>query len=627
MTTPTTTTTTPEVRTSGMMLNWLWTGYLSRHKGWLAVAVVLMMLEGATFGTLSFMMQPMFDRVFVGGQEGSIWIVGAVIFAIFATRAVTALFQRVIMKYISESSGARMRSNLMDHMIGLDTAYHQTHPPGQLIERVQGDVQSLAAVWTSLITGLARDLIAVISLFSVAMWVDPTWMLIALIGIPVVVIPSFALQSFVRRKARAARQVSADISTRLDEVFHGIAQIKLNSLETYQAERYQKLMKRRVSTETEAAFGQGLMSSTVDIMAGLGFLAVIIYGGSEIIEGEKTVGQFMAFFTAMAIAFDPLRRLANIAGLWQAAAAAIDRILDVFETRPTLLSPANPVAPPTGAPMVQFDNVTLKYGDLTVLHEASFTAQAGETTALVGASGAGKSTLFNVLTRLVEPHSGQVRLNDIGIETVALEKLRGLISTVSQDAALFDETLRDNILLGSQNVDEEVLQATLKAAHVTDFLPNLPAGLESPAGPRGSNLSGGQRQRVAIARALLRDTPILLLDEATSALDTKSETIVQGALDKLAKGRTTLVIAHRLSTIQNAHKIVVMDQGRVVDEGTHIELLARGGLYADLHRLQFRDGKQVSEPRRKAKIAHRPTHKTHPKQTLFSRLFRRSNGS
>ncbi len=614
----------PTTRPSGPMIKWLWGDYLSRHKGWLAVAVLLMMIEGATFGSLSYMMQPMFDKVFVGGQTGSIWVVGLIIFAIFCTRAATSLFQRVIMKYISEKSAAAMRSDLMRHLMGLDTAFHQTHPPGHLIERVQGDIQSLNMVWTSLVTGLARDLVAVISLFTVAFLIDWRWMLLALVGIPIVVLPSFALQAFVRRKARIAREVSADISTRLDEVFHGISQIKLNSLEAYQSTRYDKLMHRRVRTETQATLGQGMMSSTVDIMAGLGFFAVIIFGGSEIIEGEKTVGEFMAFFTAMAIAFDPLRSLAKIAGLWQAAAAAIDRLLDLFERKPTLLSPANPVAAPTAAPKITFSDVTLSYGDAPVLNGTSFTAEAGQTTALVGASGAGKSTLFNVLTRLVEQQSGSVKLDDVAISGLSLKELRGLVSTVSQDAALFDETLRENILLGQTGISDDALRATLNDAHVSDFLDKLPAGLDSPAGPRGSNLSGGQRQRVAIARALLRDTPILLLDEATSALDTKSETIVQSALDRLAQGRTTLVIAHRLSTIQNAHKIVVMDKGRVVDQGTHTDLLARGGLYADLYRLQFRDGKQVVDGNNRPNKQRAVTTSSERPQSWLARLFKRS---
>ncbi|AKS45390.1 ATP-binding cassette, subfamily B, MsbA [Octadecabacter temperatus] len=605
------------------MLLWLWVNYLSHFKGWLAVAVLLMAIEGATFGSISFMMQPMFDRVFVGGETGSIWTVGLIILAIFVVRAFAALIQNVIMTYVSQRSGENLRSDLMGHIIGLDTAYHQTHPPGQMIERVQGDVASLSTVWVQLVAGLARDMVAVISLLSVAFWIDWKWMLIALIGIPIVILPAVTLRVFVRRKALAARAVSAEISTRMDEVFHGITQVKLNSLENYQTRRFDKLLKRRVGTEVEARFGQELLSGTVDIMAGVGFLAVIVFGGSEIIEGEKTVGQFMAFFTAMAIAFDPIRRLAKIFGKWQVATAAIERILDVFDTKATLLSPPTPATAPTAAPEITFTDVSLSYGDLPVLNGTSFTAQAGQTTALVGASGAGKSTLFNVLTRLIEPQDGSVTLNGTPINALALTDLRALISTVSQDAALFDETLLENILLGREGVSNEALQAALKDAHVADFLENLPDGLDSAAGPRGSNLSGGQRQRIAIARALFRDTPILLLDEATSALDTKSETIVQSALDRLAEGRTTLVIAHRLSTIQNANKIVVMDKGQVVDQGTHEDLLARGGLYADLYRLQFRDGKQVVDHENRPKRTPIAAKSQDRPQSWLSRLFKR----
>ena len=247
---------------------------------------------------------------------------------------------------------------------------------------------------------------------------------------------------------------------------------------------------------------------------------------------------------------------------------------------------------------ITLEDVTLSFGETEVLHGLSLTAKAGETTALVGASGAGKSTIFNLLTRLLDPTTGTVRIGGVATTEMAIPDLRTLFSVVSQEALLFDETLRENIVLGREDVTDEALQSALDAAFVSDFLPQLEHGLETRVGPRGSALSGGQRQRVVIARALLRNTPVLLLDEATSALDAQSEQVVQDALDSLSEGRTTLVIAHRLSTIRNADKIIVMDRGRAVDQGTHEELLARGGIYADLYRLQFKDGKIVSDRKR-----------------------------
>ena len=325
-------------------------------------------------------------------------------------------------------------------------------------------------------------------------------------------------------------------------------------------------------------------------------MGVLLYGGSEIISGEKTVGQFMSFFTAIGLAFDPLRRLAGVSGIWQVAAAALERIKELLDAPILLLSPDKPVAAPSDLPDVSLNNVTLRYGDATVLRGLNLHAEAGKTTAFVGASGAGKSTIFNLLTRLVDPQSGSVLVGGVAVQDMALKRLRDLYSVVSQESLLFDETLIENILLGRQNVSQERLKEVLDAAHVSDFLDKLPNGLNTLVGPRGSALSGGQRQRVVIARALLRDSPILLLDEATSALDAQSEKVVQGALDRLSGGRTTLVIAHRLSTIRNADKIVVMDRGQVVDEGSHDDLLARGGIYADLYRLQFQDGKTVIDP-------------------------------
>jgi len=566
---------------------WLWWGYLWKHRWLLAIALIFMAIEGSMFGLLSYMMKPMFDQVFVGGNAGALWWVGLVIFGSFLIRATASVVQKVLLTRISEETVGDIRNDLLRHLMTLDGSFHQAHGPGYLMQRVEGDVGQISKVWRIIITGAGRDVIALVSLFAVALGIDWHWTLVALVGAPLMVLPSILVQRFVRGNARKARDIAAGLSVRLNEVFHGIVPVKLNRLEEYQAARYRKLTDDRITAETRSALGQSSIPGLIDIMAGIGFLGVLFYGGSEIIAGTKTVGDFMAFFTAIALAFEPLRRLGAVSGSWQIAAASIERLKELLDTVPDLRDPPSPRPAPDAVPEVVLDNVTLRYGDQAVLRGASFVAEAGKTTALVGASGAGKSTVFNLLTRLVDPEGGRVEIGGVPVQDMRLSDLRGMFSVVSQEALLFDESLRDNILLGRKDVSEERLEQVLEAAHVADFLPRLEGGLDAQVGPRGSSLSGGQRQRVAIARAILRDTPILLLDEATSALDVRSEAVVQAALDRLAEGRTTLVIAHRLSTVRHADKIVVMDQGRVVEEGTHDALLERNGAYARLHAMQF----------------------------------------
>lgn len=581
---------------SSELVRWLWFGYLRKYVGLFLLAFVFMALEGSMLGAVSYMMQPMFDNVFVAGRGDLLIWLGVLLIGIFLTRAISGVMRAVILTTIAQRSAASLRIDMLDRMMQQDGAFHQANPPGFLIQRVQTDVIALNDIWRSIVTAVGRDLFGLLVLLGVAVSVDPVWALLACIGLPLLVLPAATAQRFIRKQARKARDIGASLSTRLDEVFHGIVQVKLNALEEYQSAQYREMTDTFVKLEVRSAFGSAALPAMIDVISGLGFMAVILYGGSEIIAGEKTIGQFMSFLTAMGFAFDPLRRLGGLTGLWQQAAAAMERIKELLEAPITQASPENPVAPPQGVPGVALEEVSMRYGDTEVLTHLSLTAKAGETTALVGASGAGKSTVFNLLTRLVDPHDGSVTIGGVKTTDMAIADLRSLYSVVTQEALLFDESLRENIVLGRTDVSDARLKEVLDAAHVSDFVDGLANGLDTPVGPRGSALSGGQRQRVVIARALLRDTPILLLDEATSALDAASEKTVQAALDRLAAGRTTLVIAHRLSTIRAADKIVVLDKGRVVDEGTHDALLAREGIYADLYRLQFEGGKTVSDP-------------------------------
>ncbi|SNT16855.1 ABC transporter ATP-binding protein [Tropicimonas sediminicola] len=584
-------------REQGKLFGWLWRDYMRKHLVVVVIAGILMSIEGGMLGVLSYMMKPMFDEIFVGGNADAMVWVGATIMMIFIVRAIANVAQRVLITRASSKIVFELQTRLLQHVMKLDTLFHQANPPGALMERIRGDTGSIKNVANVIITGVGRDVMSLVSLMVVVLYIDWRWTLIALIGAPLLVLPSLLVQRFVRQMALRNRINAGKMVTRLDEIFHGITPIKLNALEAYQAGRFRDLADEQIETETRATFGKALIPAMIDIMSGIGFLAVLLYGGGEIISGEKTLGEFMSFFAAMALTFEPLRRLGGVSGVWQATAVSLHRLKTLFETRPQLVNAINPVRLPEAQGDICLDGVSLAYGDLPVLRSTSFVAKAGQTTALVGLSGAGKSTVFNVLTRLVEIDDGSVTMRGTDIRKFDIADLRGQYSMVTQDALLFDESVRENILLGRTDVSDERLREVMDAAHISDFIDALPAGLDTPAGPRGSSLSGGQRQRVAIARALLRDTPILLLDEATSALDAQSEAIVQAALERLSEGRTTLVIAHRLSTVRNAHKIVVMDAGRVVEEGSHDDLLARDGAYAELYRLQFNErGEDEAEP-------------------------------
>ena len=565
-----------------------WRGYLRPHTPKLILATLLMVIEGGTLGVLSWMLKPVFDLVFVAGRQEAIVWVGAGIFGLFLIRAVTGVAQRVVMTRIGSLTSTQMQNDLLRHVLTLDNGFFQSMAPGTLISRVTSDANATQGVWQALILGGGRDVVALLSLVAVAVSIDPVWALVAMVGTPLLVIPNLVLQRYLRKKSAALRDIGAARTTRLDETFHGITPVKLNALEGYQSERFARLTESFVTARVKSAAGSAMMPGLIDIAVGLGFFCVLLYGGRAIIAGDKTVGDFMAFFSAMTLAFQPLRRLGGLLGTWQKAAASLERVFWLFDLRPAVPAPqpgdAIPDLPDTE---IRFDDVHLSYGEADVLHGVGFTAASGKVTALVGPSGAGKSTVLNVLARLADPHAGTVTIGGRDIADLPVGGLRRMISVVSQDALLFDESIRENILLGRTDVPEEDLRRVLDAAFVSDFADRMPQGLDTPAGPRGSGLSGGQRQRVVIARALLRDTPILLLDEATSALDTVVEAKVQEAIRVLSQGRTVLVIAHRLSTVVNADSIVVMDHGRVVEQGRHAELLRAGGLYSHLQSLQI----------------------------------------
>ena len=578
------------------LARWFWRAYLVRRKGGLALAFAIMVVEGSTLGALSYLLQPLFDSVFAPGGSGALWTVGGAIFGLFAVRAVTSLASKTLLARISQQVASSMQSDLLAHLLRLDLGFFKANSPGALIERVQGDTMAVQGIWISLLAGVGRDMVALLGLLAVAISIDPWWTLAAVVGTPLLILPAAMLRRYLRRKAMALRNSAGDRATRLDEIFHGIEAIKLNANEAHQQNRFAAILDRIVVAETKAATGRAVLPSLVDLATGFGFLAVLMLGGGDVAAGTRTTGEFMAFFSAMVLTFQPIRRLGEMAGLWQTAAVSLQRIAGLLVLTSAQKRPeaSRAICAPL-PPAIEFADVDFSYGEGPVLRGLAFTAPAGRMTALVGPSGAGKSTVFHLATGLADPRAGVVRIGGVATTDLALADQRALFATVSQDSALFDEALRDNLTMGRGDITGGALTDALDTAQASAFVEAFPLGLNTPAGPRGSTLSGGQRQRIAIARALLRDAPVLLLDEATSALDAASEDAFARALDKAATGRTTLVIAHRLATVRRAHQIVVMDQGRAVEVGSHEDLLARGGLYARLHALQFQEDKGGSD--------------------------------
>lgn len=562
----------------------LWRDHVLKYWPALLFALILMSLEGAALGAFAWMVRPLFDELFQAQTLDGLWLVVTVIGGLFLFRAIAGFVQRMIMTVIGLKVTTSIQTRLVGHLLTLDGDVFTRHPVGELIERVRGDSTTLQSAATSLIISFGKDMVSLFALSFVMFTNDWQWTLVALIGLPMIVLPMTLLLKHIRKTAFASREASAILTTRLDEMLHGIQSIKVNRLEEHERKRFADGVKRYLRQQIRSSAGQSANPSLIDLTSGVGFVAVTLFGASAIMTGEKSVGDFMSFITALTLMFDPLKRLSNLAGSLQAAAASLERIYAMLDLTPSIKNPIKPQRAQVGD--IVFNDVCFQYGEVQVLKNLSFIAKEGQTTAIVGPSGAGKTTLFSLITRLVDPTSGLVTVGGVPINLVNLSDLRQMIAVVGQETALFDEAIKDNIKMGRMTAEPSEIFAAADNAAVTEFTEKMPLGLASPVGPRGSSLSGGQRQRVAIARAILKNAPILLLDEPTSALDTQSERVVQEALDHLSKGRTTLVIAHRLSTVRNADKIVVIDSGRVVEEGKHNDLIHQRGLYARLFELQ-----------------------------------------
>ena len=565
--------------------------FVRQHAGLFAAWLCALALASAA--TLSFPVA--FKQMIDGGfhSGGNIDRVFLGVFIVVLVLAIASAARFYFVSLLGERVVADLRRQLYGHLVGLDAEFHDRTRSGELVSRLSADSELLRSVVGSSMSVALRSSITVIGSIVMLFVTSPKLAAYALVGIPLAVLPIVLGARRLEKASRASQDRVADANTLASETLGAVRTVQAHAREPYELKRFGDAVSVAVETARKRIRAQSLVTATVITLVFGAVVLVLWSGAHDVIGGRMTTGELGQFVFYALIGGGSVGALAEVWNELQRAAGGMGRIAELLNETPTIRAPAAPrrlPAPVKGE--IRFDNVSFHYPsrpDLPALDDFDLTVNPGETVALVGPSGAGKSTVFSMLLRFHDAQSGSVRIDGVDLRDLDPAHLREHIALVPQQPTIFAASAAENIRYGKLDATDAELQAAAEAAEADDFIRELPGGFESQLGERGARLSGGQQQRIVIARALLKDAPILLLDEATSALDAQSERAVQHALERLMAGRTTLVIAHRLATVLKANRIVVMDRGRIVAQGTHAELLAQDGLYAELARLQFLD--------------------------------------
>ena len=578
----------------------------------LAFAMVCMVFVSFLTAAQAFLVKPALDGVFLKTEQipqsvkniilqlhldslllkkgmEMLLILPIVIILLFLFKGIFEYGQAYLMNYVGLRIVADIREKLYNHLQILSLSFFTKTPTGILISRITNDVNLIQGSVSNAITGLLKDVFTVLGLIAVVFYRDWKLGIIALLIFPLSIIPIKEFGKRLRKFSRKSQQRMGSITTFLHETIAGNRIVKAFNMEEYEKRRFAeennrffKIVLKRVKIR---AFSHPLM----ELLGGIAVAIIIWVGGYRVIRGELTPGAFFSFMTALFMLYAPIRDLNKVNLEVQEGLAAAIRVFELLDTAPEIEDEEGAIPLPPVSEVVKFQNVSFKYDEEIVLKDIALYVKVGEVIALVGMSGAGKTSLVNLLPRFYDVNKGQILIDGHDIRKVTIKSLRDQMALVTQQTILFNDTARNNIAYGSLKCsDQEIIEAA-KAANAHDFIQRLPQGYETIIGEQGVKLSGGERQRLSIARALLKNAPILILDEATSSLDSDSETEVQKALEELMRGRTVFVIAHRLSTIRNAHRIIVLSDGQIVEEGTHEELIALGGEYRRLYDLQFKD--------------------------------------
>ncbi len=573
------------------------TEFLRPYLGYLFLGLFCMIVAAGCTALLAKQMKPVIDDIFIGRNADMLLVVAVQVFFIFLCKGLVSYGEVVSMTYVGENIVVDMRKRLIRHILRADLSFFHNTPSGELISRFVTDVNMLHRVVSRTLTSIVKDGLTVIFLLAVMFYED--WLLasIAFAVFPIAFFPIVYIGKRIRKSSGSIQSRMAGFTVQLSQIFQGARLIKSYNMEDHENQRASALADKICKLVMKATRTRSAGHPIMEILGGIAIVTVIYYGGYQVINGTATSGAFFTFITALLLAYEPMKHLANLNSELQEKLAAATRVFAVLSVKPKIVNKARAQDLRVTNASIRFQDVHFSYdkGSKTI-KGINLLIPAGKTVALVGASGGGKSTIMNLIPRFYDINHGSILIDGQDIRDVTLESMRANIALVSQEIILFDDTVRNNIAYGRIGATEEEIIAIAKGAAAHEFIMDLPDGYDTWIGEQGIRLSGGQRQRLAIARAMLKDAPILLLDEATSALDTKSERQVQKALKTLTKGRTTLIIAHRLSTIIDADIICLVENGEIIDLGTHAELLVKSPKYAKLCQAQFTSNPTNKKP-------------------------------
>lgn len=591
--------------------------YVRPYTPSLLASVILMAFAGAAHGLIALLIKPIFDRALnpastekivklidipyvnrtlnlndlVPSSIQDVWIMtaSAVLFAFFV-RGLADYFGNLLINRVGLSAVTDLRQHIFDRVLRQDAQFFDSNSTGQLMSSIMNDIDKIQVATSHILADWLRQTFIAIGLLVVIVQNDWKLALFSLTVLPIVMLPTARLGKRIRRSTRRAQDDTAELNQILQETISGHQVVKSFGAEHFESNRFREAATRLRRSNLKYVAQQAIGSPLIEFLGAVTIVLLVSYARTQIVQGRMSTGEFTSFVIALLMLYEPVKRLVGIHNIFQQALGASQKVFEYLDRAIGVAEKPDAKELKRFTKAIRFEKIGFRYPnalETAVLDGVELEVKAGQVVALVGPSGAGKSTLASLVPRFYDPTEGAVRIDGVDVRDYQLASLRGKISIVAQETFLFNTTLAANIGYGRPGASEEEIREAAKNALALEFIEQLPDGFQTLIGERGARLSGGQRQRIAIARALLENAPILILDEATSHLDTESEVLVQKALANLIEGRTVIVIAHRLSTIRRANKIVVLDRGRIVETGTHEDLVQAGGIYQRLHELQF----------------------------------------